>query len=486
MRGGRCRGKLSEVAVVAGSASRCSCGCAVAAADDSSSGSSSAGSCGAEQMRPKKRRRRGRSARRARQGCGPVIDAERRGPTKAASATSPHQPDEPQPEEDGTKTTDVVKVDSGRRPRAAHAEVSRPATPAEFGARHRRTDSHRPSGRVQPSAGGATSVVVDQGQIGVGAGPATITTAPPSFLDRLIVRTLQALRRNAGGLFGGDVSGLTGTAPPRFVGRDLTITKGEYNGWTVWEFAPKTPSGEYVLALHGGGFVAEANIINWADYASMARDTGATVRVPIYPLAPPIGTGTVSTLIPPMADYLSMLVDEHGVDNVSLYGDSAGGTFAMLTAQELIRRCRADGQCILSDVEPSRMVLISPILDLTFTGPEIDAIDDPIIPRPQPGAQGPDITGGLDVNDPRVNPISGDLTGLPPTAVYVGTIERPNPGDLAFRDKLLAQDPNADFTVIIGDGQMHDWALGGIFVNSQAPIWRPTIYRQLGLLPDCG
>ena len=132
------------------------------------------------------------------------------------------------------------------------------------------------------------------------------------------------------------------------------------------------------------------------------------------------------------------------------------------------------------------MVLISPILDLTFTGPEIDAIDDPIIPRPQPGAQGPNITGGLDINDPRVNPISGDLTGLPPTAVYVGTIERPNPGDLAFRDKLLAQDPNADFTVIIGDGQMHDWALGGIFVNSQAPIWRPTIYRQLGLLPDCG
>ena len=31
--------------------------------------------------------------------------------------------------------------------------------------------------------------------------------------------------------------------------------------------------------------------------------------------------------------------------------------------------------------------------------------------------------------------------------MYVGTIERPNPGDLAFRDKLLAQDPNADFTV---------------------------------------
>ncbi len=393
--------KFSEVTVVAGVgvAVFLGWGCAVAAADDGSGGSSSAGSSTQTDAGPKKEgdagdqsARRGTSRLSARSSTR--SDA---GPAKGAGVGDESAPadEEPQPEETASEeTTDVVKVDSGRRSRAAHAEVSRPATPAEFGARHRRTDFHRPSGRVQPSAGGAASVVVGQGQIGVGAGPTTITTAPPSFLDRLIVRTLQALRHNAGGLFGGDVSGLTGTTPTRFVGRDLTITKGEYNGWTVWEFAPKTPSGEYVLALHGGGFVAEANIINWADYASMARDTGATVRVPIYPLAPPIGTGTVSTLIPPMADYLSMLVDEHGVDNVSLYGDSAGGTLAMLTAQELIRRCRADGQCVLSDVEPSRMVLISPILHLTFTGPEIDAIDDPIIPRPQPGGQGPTSPAG--------------------------------------------------------------------------------------------
>jgi hypothetical protein len=30
---------------------------------------------------------------------------------------------------------------------------------------------------------------------------------------------------------------------------------------------------------------------------------------------------------------------------------------------------------------------------------------------------------------------------------------------------------------------MHGWALGGIVVNSQAPVWRSNVYRQLGLLP---
>ncbi|PRC61046.1 esterase, partial [Mycobacterium sp. ITM-2017-0098] len=42
----------------------------------------------------------------------------------------------------------------------------------------------------------------------------------------------------------------------------------------------------------GGGFESEANILHWSDYAQMARETGATVLVPIYPLAPPKSTGT--------------------------------------------------------------------------------------------------------------------------------------------------------------------------------------------------
>jgi hypothetical protein len=31
-------------------------------------------------------------------------------------------------------------------------------------------------------------------------------------------------------------------------------------------------------------------------------------------------------------------------------------------------------------------------------------------------------------------------------------------------------------------GQIHDWPLSGLPINSQAPVVRPDIYRQLGLL----
>ncbi|MEW5808652.1 MAG: alpha/beta hydrolase [Actinomycetota bacterium] len=311
-------------------------------------------------------------------------------------------------------------------------------------------------------------------------GPQTVVTGPPSLADRLILRTLQKLRAEDSDILDGDGGNVTYTSPPKWVTGRVTVTESTYSGMKVVTMAPKRkPTGEYVLALHGGGFVAEANILNWADYAAMARQTGATVVVPIYPLAPPKGNATVEGLVPPMADYVSMMIAEHGAENVALYGDSAGGTYAMLVAQELVRRCRADAQCDPDEDQPSRMVLISPVLHLTLSGPIVDDIDDPIIPPRTPPAPG----GGLNPDDPHINPIMvEDLTGLPPTAIYVGTMERPYPGDLMFRDKLLAQDPEANFTVVIGDGQMHDWALGGIFVNSQARQWRPTIYQQLGLV----
>ncbi|WP_235733966.1 alpha/beta hydrolase fold domain-containing protein [Mycolicibacterium austroafricanum] len=363
------------------------------------------------------------------------------------------------------------------------------------------------------AAGGAVSTVIGRGQVhdwalggiaansqapkvrpdiyrrlgldDVASGPRTITTGPPSFGDTFIVgllRTLRWINEETGiKILSGIAGGSTSIAPPPQLVRGLAVTERTYNGWTVWELASRDPSGEYVVALHGGGFEAEATVLHWSDYAQMARETGATVLVPIYPMAPPKSTGTAATLVPPMADYLKMLIDAHGVDNVSLYGDSSGGSYAVLAVQEMLRRCRIDVRCVVSEAQPSRMVLVSPALHLTLRGPQIDAIDDPILPRPAPGER-PRWNGDWDIDDPRVNPIAGvDLTGLPPTTVYIGTVEKLLPGVIAFRDKVLSQDPQADLTVVIGDGQLHGWALGGIVVNSQAPIWRANVYRQLGL-----
>src|SRR5262249_2675927 len=147
-------------------------------------------------------------------------------------------------------------------------------------------------------------------------------------------------------------------SPPWFTTSGLTVQRSEFEGMPVWILqSPSASSDEYVVALHGGGYYAQPTFVHWLDYAGMVRDTGAPVVVPISPLPP---QGTAATVVPQTADLLSALVDQHGAENVSVYGDSAGGGLALLAVQELVRRGAST---------PARMVLISPWLDVSMSDP---------------------------------------------------------------------------------------------------------------------
>ena len=149
---------------------------------------------------------------------------------------------------------------------------------------------------------------------------------------------------------------LSSDSPPWFSTLGLNVQRSEFEGMPVWTLQSRgSTSEETVVAIHGGAFILQPTIFHWFDYAAMARNTGATVIVPIYPLVPQ--GGTAATVVPAMADLISAQIDQHGAENVSVYGDSAGGTIALAAVQELVRR---------GDPVPSHMVLISPALDLTL------------------------------------------------------------------------------------------------------------------------
>jgi triacylglycerol lipase len=175
-----------------------------------------------------------------------------------------------------------------------------------------------------------------------------------------------------------------------------------------------------------------------------------------------------------MADLISAHIDQHGTENVSVYGDSAGGTIALAAAQELVHR---------GDPVPSHMVLISPPLDATLRNPAIQFVDDPLFSGLLPTLHNivQQWAGDLDLTDPLVSPLYGSLAGLPPTAVYYGNLEITAPDGLVLQDKALAT-PGADFTFILRNGEIHDWAAVTILPEAQAVL--PDIYRQLGLVSD--
>ncbi|MBB3750757.1 acetyl esterase/lipase [Mycolicibacterium sp. BK634] len=318
------------------------------------------------------------------------------------------------------------------------------------------------------------------------AAPATNSvtyTAPPSLGDQITLASLRLLRV-VSNIIGTDLYGLIGKAmsssnPPSFLLGGLTATKTTYTTtegaeWKVWEFTPPDPSGKAVVAIHGGGFILQPILLHWVDYTNMARETGATVIVPMYPLATTEAGAAVHT-VPAMADFISDQIDTFGAENVSVYADSAGPNIALSAVRLLIKA----GKPV-----PASMVLLSFAPDPTLSNPDIKKTNDPIIDinNLEFYADSNNWAAGLELTDPLIDPMTfeGDvLKGLPPTTVYVGSTEFVLPDNLLFQKKVV--DAGGTMWLVIGRGQIHDWALG-VPVNSQALAVRKNIYSELGLL----
>ena len=154
----------------------------------------------------------------------------------------------------------------------------------------------------------------------------------------------------------------------------------------------------------------------------MAYQTGATIEVPIYPLLQQ--GGTAGTVVPKMADFINMEDAQHGVNNVSVIGDSAGGNLALAAVEYMV----AHGEPV-----PSSMVLLSPWLDVSLTNPNIALVHDPLLPVGPGQVIGKEWAGNLPENNYMVSPLYGSLNGLPPTYVYEGSMDSLAPDVLVLQ-----------------------------------------------------
>lgn len=263
---------------------------------------------------------------------------------------------------------------------------------------------------------------------------------------------------------------LMSARPPWITTMGLTVQSSEFEGMPVWTLQSSDPSGKEVVGIHGGALILQPLIFNWLSYAAIARETGATVIVPIYPLVP---QGTARTVVPAMADLISAHIDDKGADNVSVFGDSSGANIALTAVQELVRR----GHSV-----PTHMVLASPPLDASLSNPAIPLVHDALFSSRHTVAVVLDSSrqwaDGLDPSDPLVSPLFGSLAGLPSTTVYAGSRDVVAPDVLLLQDKAAAT-PGADFSFVLRKGEPHDFAVVTLLPETRALM--PDIYRQLGL-----
>lgn len=129
-----------------------------------------------------------------------------------------------------------------------------------------------------------------------------------------------------------------------------------------------------------------------------------------------------------MADFIAEQVARHGKDNVSVLGDSAGGSIAL-----------ADDP-LLSPASSKR--------NGQWWAKGLETAEDP--------------TGTL---HPLASPIYGSLEHLPPTTVYAGSLDLRTPDVLVLQQKVAAA--GADVRFRLRNGQLHDWMIFGFLSDAR-------------------
>ncbi len=231
---------------------------------------------------------------------------------------------------------------------------------------------------------------------------------------------------------------------------------------------PSNATGENVVAIRGGAFILPPTFLHWIHYSVMSYQTGATIQVPIYPLVQEGGTAGV--VVPQLSNLIIAQVAQHGSQNVSVIGDSAGGNLALAAMHNVVS---APGV----QAVPSRMVLLSPWLDLSMTNPNIGFVQDPWIPVGGAMQLGKLWAGNLAVTDPLASPVySTYLDELPPTYVYACNLEILGPDAFVLQQNAVNQTAS-QINLVLANGQIHDW----IILTPDGLRYWPQINSHLGI-----
>jgi len=192
------------------------------------------------------------------------------------------------------------------------------------------------------------------------------------------------------------------------------------------------PSGLLVY-FHGGGFSVGSRVSHDPIARYLASHAGARVLSVEYRRAPEHQFPAPADDAFAAFEYARDHADDLGADpgRIAVGGDSAGGNLAAVTAQQAERRGGAT---------PSFQLLIYPATDLSTRRPSRDlfAEGSTFTDRNIEWVMANYIPVGTDLNDPRLSPQHGDVTGLPPAYIASAGFDPVRDDGEAYAEKLRA------------------------------------------------
>ena len=206
---------------------------------------------------------------------------------------------------------------------------------------------------------------------------------------------------------------------PKKISQECYITSNEFIGRKIFTLTPKIKNEKekYILYFHGGSYIAETSQEHWNFLENLVKDTGYTVILPDYPLAPKYTYEDVFTMIKPL---YKEIIERISPEDLIMMGDSAGGGMALALEENLSEE---------NEELPSKLILISPWLDTRMENSKIDEVqkNDKDLNKEALKLAGIAYKGKNGKDTYLVNPIDGPLDKLKNVTIYTGTYDILNP-----------------------------------------------------------
>ncbi|GMN11374.1 alpha/beta hydrolase [Croceitalea sp. MTPC9] len=204
-------------------------------------------------------------------------------------------------------------------------------------------------------------------------------------------------------------------------------------------------SDKLIIFIHGGAFISGPAQHHWDTIKSITKKTEYTIWMCNYPKAPEHQINEISENIDAI---YTKATENFETENIILLGDSVGGTLITTLAQRLIQE---------EWPLPKKLVLISPVMDSSFSNPDIDKLDsiDPMLSKKGLLSAKKMCAMNNDLKNPIISPLYGSFEGLPETVLYAGD------RDITYPDQILvyrkAKQANVDIKLIEGKNMPHIW-----------------------------
>ena len=237
---------------------------------------------------------------------------------------------------------------------------------------------------------------------------------------------------------------------------DVEVNKVTIEGIdATWLKTPRSNDNHVVLYLHGGGYVTGSFNSHKDLVYRLSKESKCRIITIEYGLAPehpyPKGLNDVVTIY-------KWLISEGKIkpNKLIIAGDSAGGGLTLVTLLKL----RDLGISL-----PSAGVCLSPWTDLTFTGESYHDrnINDPGITLDELMFDARLYLGDNDPENPYISPVYGDLSGLPPLLIHVGTAEKLLNDSTRIYD--TAKEAGTDITLKIWQDMIHVFQAYAVLIS---------------------